>query len=95
MDIALLPAADYNFEDGKSRWFCFALGSKSWLCGQPNFRFFSLVSKLYFEREYTVFISSNITVDFLFFFCNIVILKLLLVASWIYKQSSYYVVGLW
>lgn len=29
MDIALLPAADYNFEDGKSRWFCFALGSKS------------------------------------------------------------------
>lgn len=73
MDIALLPAADYNFEDGKSRWFCFALGSKSWLCGQPNFRFFSLVSKLYFEREYTVFISSNITVDFLFLvlqYCN-------------------------
>lgn len=47
MDIALLPAAHYNFKDGKYRWFCFALGSKSWLCGQPDFRLFSLVSKVY------------------------------------------------
>jgi hypothetical protein len=35
--IALLPAADYNFKDGKSRCFCFTLGSKFWLCGHSDF----------------------------------------------------------